>query len=104
MEPSDINPGLTEISPLTHAMTLDNAVGRQGSIGALMPHTIARLVDPDTAQDVEVGQPGELWVQSPSVMKGYWRNPEATRKTFSDDGLWFRTGDMAVVDAVGYFE
>jgi len=95
-------PGLTEVSPLTHAMDLNLAVGRQGSIGKLVAHTEARLTETETGLDVSAGQPGELWVQSPSVMKGYLRNPEATKKTFSEDG-WFKTGDVAVVTDDGYF-
>jgi 4-coumarate--CoA ligase len=83
-------------------MDLNLAVGRQGSIGKLVAHTEARLTETETGLDVSAGQPGELWVQSPSVMKGYLRNPEATKKTFSEDG-WFKTGDVAVVTDDGYF-
>ena len=83
-------------------MSLDIAASRQGSIGKLIPHTIARLVEPETELDVSAGQPGELWIKSPSVMKGYWKDPEATKAAFAEGG-WFKTGDMAVTDQDGYF-
>jgi len=83
-------------------MTLDAATGRQGSLGLLIPHSQARLVEPETGLDVSTGQPGELWIKTPCVMKGYWRDELATRKTFSDDG-WFMTGDVAVATDDGYF-
>ena len=83
-------------------MTLKGASGRQGSIGLLIPHSKARLVDPETGLDVSPGQPGELWIQSPCVMKGYWKNDAATKKTFSKDS-WFMTGDVAVVSDDEYF-
>lgn len=46
---------------------------------------------------------GELWCQGPNIMKGYWRNPQATKATFSPDGAWLRTGDIAYVDDEGTF-
>lgn len=46
---------------------------------------------------------GELWVQGPNIMKGYWRNPKATKETFSPDGKWLRTGDIAYIDEKGCF-
>ena len=51
---------------------------------------------------LERGQRGELWVRAPNVMKGYWRNPQATRETKTEDG-WLKTGDIAYVDHQGKF-
>lgn len=46
---------------------------------------------------------GELWCRGPNIMKGYWKNPEATKRTFSPDGQWLRSGDIAYVDEEGCF-
>lgn len=45
---------------------------------------------------------GELWVRGQNIMKGYWRNPKATRETKTEDG-WLKTGDIAFVDDEGHF-
>ena len=91
--------GLTETSPLTHA----NPIGRAkaGSIGVPLSDTDARIVDLETGIDVDPGTPGELLIRGPQVMKGYWQRPDATAQAIS--GGWFCTGDVAVMDAEGYF-
>jgi long-chain acyl-CoA synthetase len=91
--------GLTETSPLTHA----NPVGRAkaGSIGIPLPDTDARIVDLESGADVEPGASGELLIRGPQVMRGYWNRPQATAEAMQDG--WFRTGDVAVMDAEGYF-
>lgn len=93
--------GLTETTPVSHVMTLDESRHHPGAIGRVIPTYQARLVDADSGRDVEIGERGELWLKGPSVMKGYWRNEEATRNAF-DDG-WFKTGDVAIVDDRKYF-
>jgi acyl-CoA synthetase (AMP-forming)/AMP-acid ligase II len=55
----------------------------------------------DDGSEAEGGEHGELLIRSANLMSGYWRNPEATRETFTEDG-WYRTGDIAVVDMDGY--
>lgn len=82
-------------------MTLDESRHHPGAIGRVIPTYQARLVDAESGKDVEIGERGELWLKGPSVMKGYWRNEEATRNVF-DDG-WFKTGDIAIVDDRKYF-
>jgi acyl-CoA synthetase (AMP-forming)/AMP-acid ligase II len=94
--------GLTETSPVTHVMTTDEATAHPGQIGRLMPTFECRLVDSDSGKDVEAGERGEMWLRGPSVMKGYWRNREATDNTFAPGG-WFKTGDVAIVDQNGYY-
>ena len=75
--------------------------GRQGTIGQLLPTYEARLVDDVSGKDAQIGKAGELWVRGPSVMKGYLRNHEATRRTFETN--WFKTGDIATIDQEGFY-
>jgi long-chain acyl-CoA synthetase len=93
--------GLTEASPVTHA----NPVGtgnRPGTIGLPLADTEARIMDPvDGDRELPDGEPGELVVRGPQVMKGYYRNPEATALALRDG--WLYTGDMARRDRDGYF-
>lgn len=93
--------GMTEASPATH-FTAPGAE-RPGKVGPLLPSTEGRMVDPVTGADVGVGQPGEVWVRGPQVMKGYLNNPDATAQTIDRDG-WLRTGDIGIVDEDGYLE
>lgn len=92
--------GLTETSPVTHVNPL-NGVNKKGSIGLPLVGTEIKLVNHDTAQEVSLGEKGEVCVKGPQVMKGYWRNPDATKATFYGDYL--RTGDIAYCDADGYY-
>lgn len=92
--------GLTEASPVTHANPIWDR-RKLGSIGLPWPDTDCRIVDPETMQDMPVGEIGELAVRGPQVMKGYWNNPEATAATLRDG--WLLTGDMARMDEEGYF-
>src|SRR5690606_22879104 len=92
--------GLTEASPVTHA----NPVWghrKVGSIGLPWPDTDCRIVNPETGEDVPVGEPGELLIRGPQVMKGYWHKPEETAQALRDGWLW--TGDIARMDEDGYF-
>ncbi len=95
--------GMTELSPVSHKSRLARvAETPPGSVGALIPNTEARLVDPATEEDVADGEPGEIWVRGPQVMKGYLNNPSATAETLLEDG-WLRTGDVARIDENGFF-
>jgi long-chain acyl-CoA synthetase len=60
-----------------------------------------RVVDPDTGEDVPVGQVGEVWTRSVNNMLGYWGKPEETAATLRPDG-WLRTGDAGYLDGEGY--
>ncbi|KIP05228.1 hypothetical protein PHLGIDRAFT_30994 [Phlebiopsis gigantea 11061_1 CR5-6] len=93
--------GLTETSPTSHMLPVHDAMRKIGSIGPLLPNLEARLVN-DDVDDAAVGQPGELWLRGPSIMKGYLNNVEATTNAITPDG-WFKTGDVAVIDEDGYY-
>lgn len=93
--------GLSEASPVTH-FNPTFAERRPGSIGVPIPSTDAKIVDVETGEnEVSVGEPGELIISGPQVMKGYWNMPEETAKTLH--GGWLHTGDVATMDEDGYF-
>ncbi len=92
--------GLSEASPVTHCQPLWG-VTRKSGIGLPFPDTDARIVD-DQGHEVPIGERGELLVKGPQVMQGYWNRPEETKYTLRDGWLW--TGDVAVMDADGYFQ
>jgi long-chain acyl-CoA synthetase len=91
--------GLTETAPSATANPLD--VGRYtGAIGVPMPSTDVVLRD-DSGRDVPLGQPGEICIRGPQVMKGYWRRPEDTAAVLGADG-YLRTGDIGIMDEKGF--
>lgn len=94
--------GLTETSPVTHSHPLGGDILEYASVGPALPNTECRLVDPLTEEDVPNGERGELWIRGPQVMKGYFNKPEATAACLGTDG-WFRTGDVAIASAYGWF-
>ncbi len=93
--------GLTETSPVLCCNPVDGR-DRVGTIGMPVPNTEIRIVD-DSGKDVAAGESGELWARGPQVMKGYWNKPEETEKVMTSDG-WFKTGDIAVMEADGFFK
>jgi len=90
--------GLTESSPTTHANPLKRI--KHESIGVPVADTFSKIMDPERLTEVPAGELGELWIKGPQIMKGYFRNPEATRSTIVDG--WLRTGDIAWADEEGY--
>jgi long-chain acyl-CoA synthetase len=94
--------GLSEASPVTHINPPFAGQGREGSIGVPIPSTDARVVDVGTGtREMPIGEPGELVIQGPQVMKGYWNMPEETAEVLR--GGWLHTGDVARMDEDGYF-
>ena len=93
--------GLTEASPGVCANPL-NIPAYTGGIGLPIPSTEVELRDAD-GKEVGIGQPGELWVRGPQVMKGYWNRPEETAKTIDARGF-LETGDIAVMDEKGWLK
>ena len=96
--------GQTEASPvITQTTTADPIEVRVTTVGKAMPHTEVKVIDQLSGKIVPRGAAGELCTRGYLVMKGYYKNPEATRKAIDDDG-WLHTGDLAVLDDRGYFK
>jgi len=94
--------GLTETSPVTHINPFAGGKRKAGSIGLPIPDTECRIVDLNGGRtDLPPGETGELMVRGPQVMPGYWNKPDATAETLVDG--WLHTGDIAQMDAEGYF-
>jgi long-chain acyl-CoA synthetase len=98
--------GLTECSGVASVNPYEGE-DRPGTIGQPLPGTGIRLLDKeDPLRDAPPGEPGELAIQGPQVMQGYWQRPEAAAAAFAErpDGRWLRTGDVARIDAQGYVQ
>ena len=91
--------GLSETSPVA-SFNLPGRERKPGSIGTPIRDVQMRVVDGDD-HEVPQGEVGEIVIRGPNVMKGYWRRPEATAEAVRDG--WFHSGDLARVDADGYF-
>ena len=93
--------GLSETSPVASAnpMGLDEF---PGNIGVPFPATDMAIID-EEGNEVAIGERGEICVRGPQVMKGYWKNEEATNEVMTPDG-YFRTGDIGIMDEEGYFK
>ncbi|XP_046430713.1 4-coumarate--CoA ligase 2-like isoform X1 [Neodiprion fabricii] len=92
--------GLTEASPVV--TSTDNGIDNLDAVGYLIPNTSLRIVNLEESragQNMGVNETGELYVKGPQVMKGYYKNPEATANTL--DGEWLKTGDIACFDETG---
>jgi long-chain acyl-CoA synthetase len=93
--------GLSEASPVTHVNPI---FGRRikGTIGLPLPDTEAKVMDVESGtREMPLGEAGELVIRGPQVMKGYWRRPDETAGVLRNG--WLYTGDIATVDADGYF-
>ncbi len=92
--------GLSEAAPVVLLLDPECALGKMGSAGRPPPLVDVRTVRPDGAECAP-GETGELLVQGPNVMPGYWNDPDATRAAIDDEG-WLRTGDAARIDDDGF--
>ncbi|KOV30210.1 fatty acyl-CoA synthetase [Streptomyces sp. H021] len=92
--------GQSEIGPLATVLGPREHEGRMDSCGRPVRHVEAKVVDED-GKDVPDGTAGEVVYRSPQLCLGYWNDPAATERAFRDG--WFRSGDLAVRDAEGYF-
>ncbi|MCM3764771.1 long-chain fatty acid--CoA ligase [Neobacillus niacini] len=91
--------GLTETAPFVSILDKENTIRKNGSVGKEPMHTTVRIVDP-LDRDVRPGEVGELIVNGPNVMVGYWNKPEATKEAIKNG--WFYTGDLAKFDEEGF--
>ena len=95
--------GLTETAAPSHTNPPD--MPKKQCLGVPFIGVDSRIVDPDTLQELPVGESGEIVTHGPQVFKGYWKRPEATAAAFfeMDGKRFFRTGDMGRMDEQGYF-
>jgi long-chain acyl-CoA synthetase len=91
--------GLTETSAITTYCTAEEYMTHPESCGVAVPVCDIKVCDGD-GRALPAGEVGEIWVKGPNVVKGYWRKPEDTAKSFRDG--WVLTGDIAKIDAEGY--
>ena len=94
--------GMTETSPVsTQTRTTDSVELRVSTVGQVLPHVEAKIVDPATGETVERGVDGEYCTRGFHVMLGYWNDPEKTAESIDSDS-WMHSGDLAVMDDDGY--
>ncbi|XP_060108451.1 medium-chain acyl-CoA ligase ACSF2, mitochondrial [Heteronotia binoei] len=94
--------GTTENSPVTFmGFPQDDITQKTESVGCLLPHTEAKILDSETEEIVPLNTPGELHIRGYCVMLGYWGDPSKTNEVI-DDEKWYQTGDLAVLDEYGY--
>ena len=95
--------GLTETAAPSHSNPPDDP--KQQCLGIPFMSTDARVIDPETLQELPQGEAGEIIICGPEVFQGYWKRPEATAQAFieHDGERFFRSGDLGKVDEDGYF-
>ena len=103
--------GMTETSPVSAMTTTDDPIDKRiDTVGKLLPHVEAKIVDPvDRSRVLEVGEKGELAVSGYLVMKEYWNDPDRTAEVVLPDSdgsgkVWMHTGDEASMDQEGYIK
>ena len=91
--------GMTELAGASYVVS-QNAM-RIGSVGVPLPSCETRIVDIESGRDLGTGDEGELWIRSPTMMRGYLNKPDATAATLTSDG-WLKTGDIGYIDEDGF--
>ena len=95
--------GLTECSPgMTHSVLEDPFEARCTTVGKEYPYTEVKIVNPETGEECPVGVQGEICCRGYLVMKGYYKNPQATAEAIDKDG-WLHSGDLGIKDEQGYY-
>lgn len=93
--------GLSETAPVLTTNPIDGTE-RIGTIGLPVPGTDIIIAD-ENGKEVAEGQPGEIYAKGPQIMKGYWNRKDESEQVFTPDG-WFKTGDIGIIDADGFFK
>lgn len=94
--------GMTETSPVSTQTSVNDSVEhRVTTVGRVLPHVDAKIVDPETGETVERGLSGEYCTRGFHVMLGYWEDPDKTAEAIDADG-WMHSGDLATMDEDGY--
>ena len=94
--------GQTETSPVsTQTGTTDPVEVRVSTVGQVLPHVEAKIINPETGETVARGESGEYCTRGPHVMLGYWEDPDMTAEAIDEDG-WMHSGDLATMDEAGY--
>ena len=94
--------GLSETSP-SASCNPTTSTEFTGTIGVPLPGTFMKLLDDEGNEVTTPGTPGEIAIKGPQVMAGYWQRPDETAKVMTADG-YFKSGDVGIVDARGYFK
>lgn len=95
--------GLTETSPgMTHSVIEDSFEARCTTVGKEYPFTEVKILDPETGEECPVGVQGEVCCKGYLVMKGYYKNPQATAEVIDKDGF-LHSGDLGIKDENGYY-
>jgi fatty-acyl-CoA synthase len=89
--------GMTEVGPNLTSLHQDDAIRKKGSIGRPNFYVEHKIIN-ENGRDAGANEAGELWLRGPMVTPGYWQNESATKDAFSEDGLWFKTGDIVMED------
>ncbi len=104
MKEITISYGQTEASPVCTQTTTDDTIEqRVNTVGRVLPFIEAKIVDPETGEEVANGVQGEFCARGYNVMKGYYKMEEATKQAVDEDG-WLHTGDLATKDEKGYYK
>jgi len=95
--------GLTETSPgMTATRTHNSPEVRATTVGFEFPNVEVKIVNPETGEDCQVGEPGEICCRGYNLMKGYYNNPEATANVIDNEG-WLHSGDLAEKTPDGFY-
>jgi fatty-acyl-CoA synthase len=96
--------GLTESSPgMTATRTHNSPEIRSTTVGFEFPNVEVKIIDPETGEDCPAGVQGEICCRGYNVMKGYYKNPEATKKVIDEEG-WLHSGDLAIKTKDGFYK